>query len=617
MKKFVERTEAIKQQKALIRERYKGINPDELDVIPAIPKTDIFKPSSMLRVAVYARVSTEDPRQTSSYELQKNHYQDVVDCNPNWNLVKIYADEGISGTSLQHREAFKQMIQDCKDGKIDLILTKSVSRFARNVVDCIGYVRELLSLRPPVGVFFETEHLNTIDPKSEMILSFMSTLAQEESHTKSEIEMRFRRGIFLTPPLLGYDQDENGELKINEHEAKIVKLIFYMYLNGNTCQEIADTLTELGCKTKKNNEVWSPGSVLQILQNERHCGDVLARKTWTPNYLDHKKRKNNQDRNQYRKREHHEAIISRDDFIAVQKLISNSKYGNKALLPELHIITDGALKGFITVNPRWAGFKPDDYYAASSSISDMEIASSDTIPITAQLGSFDLRGYEIAHGQFFETTGKISATLSYEKLNFSTEALRKFGEIKTVELLIHPNLHLLAVRPCTLEDNRNKVQWARLRSGVLVPRYIYGAAFLPTLYELFAWNPNCKYRVLGVAHQKEDENVLIFNMKETEVRIPSKLANVPDKDFSDETTAVSSVPKTILGYPAEWMNSFGNSYYRQANARELAAFSDNKNWKTTSEGQPYKESELHTTPKAALTKGIVKIMEEIKENHND
>ncbi len=256
MKEYEERTETIEQQKALIRERYKGINPDELDVIPALPKPDIFKTSSMLRVAVYARVSTDDPRQTSSYELQKNHYQDVVDRNPNWNLVKIYADEGISGTSLQHREAFKQMVQDCEDGKIDLILTKSVSRFARNVVDCIGYVRELLSLRPPVGVFFETEHLNTLDPKSEMILSFMSTLAQEESHTKSEImnasiEMRFRRGIFLTPPLLGYDQDENGELKINEHEAKIVKLIFYMYLNGNTCQEIADTLTELGCKNKK------------------------------------------------------------------------------------------------------------------------------------------------------------------------------------------------------------------------------------------------------------------------------------------------------------------------------------------------------------------------------
>ena len=116
-----------------------------------------------------------------------------------------------------------------------------------------------------------------------MILSFMSTLAQEESHTKSEImnssiEMRFRRGIFLTPPLLGYDRDENGDLVINPHEAKIVQLIFYMYLNGSSTQQIADSLTELGCKTKKNNDVWSSSTILQILQNERHCGDVLARK---------------------------------------------------------------------------------------------------------------------------------------------------------------------------------------------------------------------------------------------------------------------------------------------------------------------------------------------------
>lgn len=230
MKESEERSSNIDEQKARIRQRYKGIDPEELEVIPALPPEDIFKTEKKLRVSVYARVSTDDPRQTSSYELQKNHYQDVVNKNPNWMLVEIYADEGISGTSLQHRDAFKKMIEDCEAGKIDLIITKSVSRFARNVVDCIRYVRELSSLRPPVGVFFETEHLNTLDPKSEMILSFMSTLAQEESHTKSEImnssiEMRFRRGIFLTPPLLGYDQDENGDLVINPHEAKIVQLM--------------------------------------------------------------------------------------------------------------------------------------------------------------------------------------------------------------------------------------------------------------------------------------------------------------------------------------------------------------------------------------------------------
>ena len=173
MKESEEKSSNIDEQKEKIRRRYKGINPEELEVIPALPQQDIFKAEKMLRVAVYARVSTDDPRQTSSYELQKNHYQDVVNKNPNWTLVEIYADEGISGTSLQHRDAFKRMIADCKAGKIDLIITKSVSRFARNVVDCIRYVRELSSLRPPVGVFFETEHINTLDPKSEMILSFM------------------------------------------------------------------------------------------------------------------------------------------------------------------------------------------------------------------------------------------------------------------------------------------------------------------------------------------------------------------------------------------------------------------------------------------------------------
>lgn len=137
---------------------------------------------------------------------------------------------------------------------------------------------------------------------------------------------------------MGYDQDENGDLVINPHEAKIVQLIFYMYLNGSSTQQIADSLTDLHCKTKKNNYIWSASTILQILQNERHCGDVLARKTWTPNYLDHKSRKNNHDRNQYRKIGHHEAIISRDDFIAVQKLITNAKYGNKELLPELQVI---------------------------------------------------------------------------------------------------------------------------------------------------------------------------------------------------------------------------------------------------------------------------------------
>ena len=613
MKESEERSSNIDEQKARIRQRYKGIDPEELEVIPALPPEDIFKTEKKLRVAVYARVSTDDPRQTSSYELQKNHYQDVVNKNPNWMLVEIYADEGISGTSLQHRDAFKKMIEDCEAGKIDLIITKSVSRFARNVVDCIRYVRELSSLRPPVGVFFETEHLNTLDPKSEMILSFMSTLAQEESHTKSEImnssiEMRFRRGIFLTPPLLGYDQDENGDLVINPHEAKIVQLIFYMYLNGSSTQQIADSLTELGCKTKKNNDVWASSTILQILQNERHCGDVLARKTWTPNYLDHKSRKNNQDRNQYRKVGHHEAIISRDDFIAVQKLITNAKYGNKEILPELHVIQEGSLSGFISINPRWSGFKARDYFEASQSVLKPEnMNAPDTI--TASAGSFDLRDYEVARGQFFSSVGRISVSFSYKQISFNKDAIRKFPNIKFVELLIHPSSKLLAIRPCSSET-KNKVQWSRLKDGQLIPKPISGAAFLPTLYEIFKWDKKCKYRILGVAHQKDNENVLIFNMDDTEIRIPTSTNDVsaPNNNMPDTI----SDSKSVLAYPADWMNSFGNNYYTQSQAPELTEFTADKNWQTASESKPYKEPELQTTPKETIIQNIKNIITEIK-----
>ena len=283
----------IENQKAKIRERYKGKLLDDVEIIPALPQPKLYDDNRVKRVAAYARVSTIDINQTTSYELQKNHYTDLIQKHEGWVFVDIYADEGISGTSLNHRDAFVRMIEDCKQGKIDLIVTKSVSRFARNTLDCLEYVRELKNLPNPVGIFFETENIYTLDSRSEMALSFIATMAQEESHIKSDImnasiEMRFSRGILLTPVLLGYDKDENGRLVINEVEAKTVKLIFFLYLYGNTCQQIANILTEYGRKTKKGNTKWTAGTVLQVLQNERHCGDVLTRKTWTPNYLDHK-----------------------------------------------------------------------------------------------------------------------------------------------------------------------------------------------------------------------------------------------------------------------------------------------------------------------------------------
>ncbi|MCD8104999.1 MAG: recombinase family protein [Lachnospiraceae bacterium] len=495
-----------------------------------------------------------------------------------------------------------------------MIVTKSVSRFARNIVDCIKIERDLKKMNPAVGVFFETENIFTLDEDCEVMLSIMAMMAQEESHTKSEImnasiEMRFRRGIFLTPSLLGYDQDENCDLVINEDEAKIVRLIFYMYLDGYTCQEIADTITEFGQSTKRGNTVWSPGSILQILQNERHCGDILARKTWTPSYLDHKSRKNNKDRNQYRKRNDHDAIISRDDFIAVQRLISNAKYGNKGFLPELRVVQEGVLKGYVTINPRWAGFKMEDYYEACDSVGTTESQiSTQSSDVEAQSGDFDLRGYEIARAQFFDTP-KLTVTFSAHEIKFSSVAIHKFTDCQYIELLLHPRKRVFAVRQ-TNADNRNHMQWARVHNGVLIPREISGAAFLPTLYKLLGWDENRKYRMVGRLCGKDTGAILLFDLGDVETLIPSDAVAADNTDSG--MTPVMGSPKEVLAYPETWADTFGNNYYVQAQADEFARLADGESWNPNAEGKPYKESDLNPTGTEERRGNIASLLNHMK-----
>lgn len=186
MNEVEKHTLSVEDQKTKIRQRYKGIDTDLIDIIPCITQEDFYNDTSEKRVAVYARVSTDGINQTSSYELQKNHYEDMINKRPGWTLVDIYADEGISGTSLQHRDAFKRLMRDYDAGKVDMIITKSVSRFARNIVDCIDNAIHLRALNPPIGIFFETESIYTLKEDYEMSLAFVSTMAQEESHTKSK-----------------------------------------------------------------------------------------------------------------------------------------------------------------------------------------------------------------------------------------------------------------------------------------------------------------------------------------------------------------------------------------------------------------------------------------------
>ena len=606
-----EKMEDISEKKRRIRERYKGVDPDSLDIIPAIPQEDFYKAETMKRVAVYARVSTDDPRQTSSYELQKNHYEDVVSRRPNWQLVNIYADEGISGTSLQHRDAFIQMIADCKAGKIDLIVTKSVSRFARNVLDCIGYVRELKALNPPVGVFFETENIYTLNSNSEMSLSFISTLAQEESHTKSEImnasiEMRFKRGIFLTPPLLGYDQDENGSLVINESEAKIIRLIFFMYLYGYSISTIAESLTSLGLKTKKGNTNWSAASIYQILKNERHCGDVLARKTFTPNYLDHKSKKNNQDRNQYRKRDHHEAIISRDDFIAVQRKLGSFNGETMAYLPKLYVVPEGILRGFVLINPRWTGFKPNDYVDTSAQIS--VIADDPVTEVSAEKGDFDLRGFEIVRSQLLNVPQKTRMNIANEKIKFSGSCFEKLSYPENIELLFHPNKKIFAVRPA-VAGSRDQFQWFTKSKDKYIPKVINGRPFLPTIYELLGWNHAFQYRISGYLLKEGNDAALLFNADDTQIIIPNE--EIPPEH--KETVSSCTNRKGVPAFPQSWGNSFGDAYYHHENTLPLSGI-NSEELSISSGAISFEEQKINPTDVETLHNEITKIVKEIKEN---
>lgn len=625
------RINSNQKKKERIRERYKGVNPEELEILPARRQTDVFDDDVYKRVAVYARVSTDDPRQTSSYELQKNYYMDMVGRHPNWELVDIYPDEGISGTSLKKRDAFNRMIADCRGGKIDLIVTKSVSRFARNIVDCISIVRQLAALDPPVEVFFETEHINTLNDKTEMSLAFTATLAQEESHTKSSImnqsiEMRFSHGIFLTPVLLGFNHDEEGNLIINEEEAETVRLIFFMYLYGYTCMQIAQTLTELGRTTKKGNTVWNSGSILQILKNERYCGDIVARKTYTPSYLDHKSRINHGERTMVRRTNHHPAIITRDDYIAVQRLISNAKYGNKGFLPELQVVKEGALRGFVSINPRWGAFSVNDYYDASAS------AFSDGVPfytgrteVEVQGGQFDLRGFEIARSQFFNTAHKLSITCTNQSVTFSTECIRKFPDTQYVELLVHPSEHLLAVRP-SKKEIRNAVKWSMIsESGKQSPREVRGTAFMKTLYGVFGWNDDCRYRVRGIKRERENTSIIIFDMRETEVLIPTnvfepEVSDMPESvDFVDGASSLAlSSRRNVIAYPSAWADTFGSCVYSHAQAREIIALESSEEWRALEEAKPYLDkSELDVTPPEQAERNIQELITKLKQEATD
>jgi DNA invertase Pin-like site-specific DNA recombinase len=306
-----------------------------ITVIPArktLHSTAAQTKESKRRVAAYARVSTDNEEQLTSYEAQVDYYTNHIKNNQNWDFVKVYTDEGISATNTKHREGFKQMIADALDGKIDLILTKSVSRFARNTVDSLTTVRNLKE--HGVEVYFEKENIYTFDGKGELLITIMSSLAQEESRSISENvtwgqRKRFADGKVMMPysGFLGYERGEDGQPKIVEKEAKTVRLIYKLFLEGKTPTYIANYLMSQNILAPRGGNKWSPSTINSILRNEKYKGSALLQKSFTVDFLSKKVKKNNGEIPQYYIEDSHPAIVSKEVYDLVQMELKKRKAG--------------------------------------------------------------------------------------------------------------------------------------------------------------------------------------------------------------------------------------------------------------------------------------------------
>lgn len=282
------------------------------------------------KVAAYCRVSTDNEEQQTSYKYQIDEYTKKINANPDWELVDIYSDEGISGTSAKHRVGFNRMIADATSGKIDIIITKSVSRFARNTELVLTTLRILKESN--VQVIFEKEGFDSFDPKCNVVLTMLSSIAQEEARNTSENvrwtykkKMSEGKVIVNHNRFLGYTKDENGNLVIVPEEAEIVKLIFNLYANNIGSCEIQKILERKGLKTGAGKTKWHLTTIQGILRNEKYCGDLLLQKTVTTDYLTHNRVRNNQLAPMYFKENAHEAIIDRETFDKVQLLIKQRR----------------------------------------------------------------------------------------------------------------------------------------------------------------------------------------------------------------------------------------------------------------------------------------------------
>ena len=306
-----------------------------VEVIPATwnPADESVREIRKLRVAAYCRVSTELEQQQSSYDIQIEYYTRHIMQNPNWIFAGVFADDGRSATNTFRRDDFNQLMDQCLKGKVDMVITKSISRFARNTVDCISWVRKLREKN--VAVYFEKENLNTLDDSTEMILTILSSQAQEESraistNVKWGYARKFEKGESTGQRSYGFRKAPTGEMCIVEEEAAVIRNMARWFLDGDSLERIKHRLEDAGIETTTGKKTWSTGTIYNILTNEKIMGDVLLQKTFTADYLTKRRVKNSGQQKQYYVKNHHEAIIPKTVYYKIQEEIARRSSLKKA-----------------------------------------------------------------------------------------------------------------------------------------------------------------------------------------------------------------------------------------------------------------------------------------------
>lgn len=604
---------ANEEAKQLIRDRQKGYRADEIVVIKAVEPITIRDTRTHLKVCAYCRVSTGNIEQTSSFELQNNYYRDYIEKHENWTNVGIYADEGISATSMKHRDGFKRMIEDARRGKIDLIVTKSVSRFARNVVDCIDTIRMLKSLTPPVRVYFESEGIDTADSSSDVMLNILAIFAQEESHKKSEslnwsVDNRYAVGNFLTPRLFGYKIDPNKPDRyiIIEEEAEVVRLVYSMYVTGFSPTEIAETMTKLNYISNIHGDrKWNSGVVNNIITNERRCGMIIARKTYTVDFTTHQKRKNVNQRNKYMLDDHHDGIVAKEIYEEALRIKEMRRHRNYNIIPSLSVIKEGALKGFVPVSVKYAGFTYENYKFASDFAFEKDkdgnvirdkIESIDK----RKISSFDLSGFEKVDSQLISRSGQPMCWFKQNQMYFNKACIDKMNKSNYVELLFEPTEKLLAIRSC-LPNHEYAIKLVTTKDDKITPSTRSSSGISNILFKCMDWDPNDRYRMVGVRRTKDNKSVVLFDLNGAE-KIHKEIENENEEEILIKT--ISTIDEYLLDH-------FGNDYYQDIYSMRLYLMDLFKKWDLDAELVPIEEpKEWLIKAKELVKMHLEKLMEE-------